>query len=77
MAAMKTLQFGSTEFCLSFYYDTIGGRNVLGHNGGEKGVTTEMYYDTNNNVGVIVFSNEEDVELENIVTLLFNYGEKQ
>lgn len=77
MAAMKTLQFGSTEFCLSFYYDTIQGRNVLGHNGGEKGVTAEMFYDTNNNVGAIVFSNEEDVELENIVSLLFNYGDKQ
>jgi hypothetical protein len=49
----------------------------LGHNGGEKGVTAEMFYDTTNNVGVIVFSNEEDAELENIVTLLFNYGDKQ
>ncbi|MGE0636131.1 MAG: serine hydrolase domain-containing protein [Bacteroidia bacterium] len=77
MAEMKTLQLGSTEFCLSFYYDTVNGRTVLGHSGGEKGVTAEMFYDTNNNVGVIVFSNEEDAELENIVTLLFNYGEKQ
>ncbi|MCG3167075.1 MAG: D-aminopeptidase [Bacteroidia bacterium] len=77
MAEMKTLQLGSTEFCLSFYYDTFNGRTVLGHNGGEKGVTAEMFYDTTNNVGVIVFSNEEDAELENIVTLLFNYGDKQ
>lgn len=77
MKTMKTLQFGSSEFCLSFYYDTIKGRKILGHSGGEKGVTTEMFYDTNNNVGVIVFSNEEDADLENIVSLLFNYGEKQ
>lgn len=77
MAEMKTLQLGSTEFCLSFYYDTVNGRTVLGHSGGEKGVTAEMFYDTTNNVGVIVFSNEEDAELENIVTLLFNYGDKQ
>lgn len=77
MTAMKTLQFGSAEFCLSFYYDTVKGRNVLGHSGGEKGVTAEMFYDTNTNVGVIVFSNEEDAELENIVSLLFSYGEKQ
>lgn len=77
MSAMKTLQLGSTEFCLSFYFDTVNGRKVLGHNGGEKGVTTEMFYDINNNVGVIVFSNEEDAELENILTLLFNYGDKQ
>lgn len=77
MTTMKTLQFGSSEFCLSFYYDTTKGRKLLGHSGGEKGVTAEMFYDTNNNVGVIVFSNEEDAELENIVSLLFNYGEKQ
>lgn len=77
MATMKTLQFGSTEFCLSFYYDTVNGKSVLGHSGGEKGVTAEMFYNPGNNVGVIVFSNEEDAELENIVSLLFNYGEIQ
>lgn len=77
MATMKTLQFGSTEFCLSFYYDTFNGRRVLGHSGGEKGVTTEMFYDTDTNTGVIVFSNEEDAELEDVVTLLFNYGDTQ
>jgi hypothetical protein len=77
MATMKTLQFGSAEFCLSFYYDTMNGRRVLGHSGGEKGVTTEMFYDTNNNVGVMVFCNDEDAELDNIVSLLFNYGDKQ
>lgn len=77
MASMKTLQFGSTEFCLAFYYDTINGRKILGHNGGEKGASAEMFYDPNNNVGVIVFSNEEDAPLENIVSLLFNYGDKQ
>jgi CubicO group peptidase (beta-lactamase class C family) len=77
MATMKTLQFGSSEFCLSFYYDTINDKRVLGHSGGEKGVTAEMFYNPNNNVGVIVFSNEEDAELDNIVSLLFNYGEIQ
>lgn len=77
MSTMKTLQFGSADQCLSFYYETISGKRVLGHSGGEKGATAEMYYDTNNNVGVIVFSNEEDAEIDNFLTLLFNYGEKQ
>ncbi len=77
MAEMKTLQFGSSEQCLSFYYNTINGRKVLGHNGGEKGVTTEMYYDPNTNVGVIVFNNNDDADLDTIVSLLFSYGEKQ
>lgn len=75
MVTMKTLQFGSVEFGLSFYYDSLGGRRVLGHSGGEKGVTTEMFYDTDTNIGVIVFSNEEDAELEDVVSLLFNYGD--
>ena len=77
MTTMKTLQFGSSEFCLSFYYDTVNGRKILGHSGGEKGTTAEMFYDTNNNVGVIVFGNQEDAALDNIVSLLFDYGSKQ
>ena len=77
MLEMKTMQFGSNEFGLSFYYETYNGRRVLGHSGGEKGVTTEMFYDPNTNIGVIVFSNDDDAELEDVVSLLFNYGDKQ
>jgi CubicO group peptidase (beta-lactamase class C family) len=74
---MKTLQFGSTAQCLSFYYELIGAKEYLGHSGGEKGATAEMYFDKNSTVGVIVFSNEEDAPLDNIMTLLFNYGKQQ
>ncbi len=77
MTSMKTLQFGSAEQCLSFYYETINGKQVLGHSGGEKGVTTLMFYDPNTNVGVNVFCNDDDAELDNIYTLLMNYGERQ
>ncbi len=76
MTTMKTLQFGSDNQCLSFYYDTIDNKKLLGHSGGEKGVTAEMYYDVNTNVGVIVFSNVEDAPLKNIMSLMLNYGEK-
>jgi len=77
VTAMKTLQFGSTTQCLSFYYEAFNSKNYLGHSGGEKGVTTEMYFDTNTNVGIIVFNNDDDADLYNIISLLFNYGEKQ
>jgi len=77
VAEMKTLQFGSTEQCLSFYYELIGDNTYLGHSGGEKGATAEMYFDQDSNIGIIVFSNEEDAPLDNIITLLFNYGKKQ
>lgn len=72
--AMKTLQFGSAEQCLSFYYETFNGKKYLGHSGGEKGVTAEMYVDTATGVGVIVFNNDDDAELGDIMSLLFNYG---
>jgi CubicO group peptidase (beta-lactamase class C family) len=72
---MKTLQFGSIEMCLTFYYETIGGRTMLGHSGGEMGVTTEMYFDPETNVGVIIFNNDDDANLDEAVGLLLQYGE--
>ena len=77
MVEMKTFQFGSNEQCLSFYFETINGKKYLGHSGGELGTTAEMYFDINSNVGVIAFSNEEDAPLDYILSLMFNYGEKQ
>lgn len=74
---MKTLQFGSTTQCLSFYFEEFNGKNYLGHSGGEKGATAEMYFDTNTNVGIIVFNNDDDAELDSIISLLFNFGGKQ
>lgn len=77
MVEMKTLQFGSSEQCLSFYYTSINGKRVLGHSGGEKGTTTEMYFDPETNIGAIVLNNDDDAALNNIVSLLFNYVENQ
>ncbi len=77
VAEMKTLQLGSSQQCLSLYYETFNRETYLGHSGGEKGCTAEMYWDPNTNVGVIVFSNEEDAKDDNVVSLLFNYGENQ
>lgn len=77
MAEMKQLQYGSNEQCLCFYYESVYRRTVLGHSGGEMGVTTEMYFDPATNVGVIVFNNNDDSDLRNIVSLLFSYGENQ
>ena len=77
MAEMKTLQFGSNEQWLCFYFETINNKEYLGHSGGELGTTAEMYFDLNSKVGAIAFSNEEDAPLDNIMSLLFSYGEKQ
>ncbi|TAF32041.1 MAG: class A beta-lactamase-related serine hydrolase [Cytophagales bacterium] len=77
MAEMKKLQFESTAQCLSFYYEEFNNKKYLGHSGGEKGVTAEMYFDVSSNIGVIVFSNEEDAPLDNVMALLLNYASKQ
>jgi CubicO group peptidase (beta-lactamase class C family) len=77
IAEMETLQFGSAEQCLSFYYDSINGKSVLGHTGGEKGATTAMYYDPSTNIGVIIFNNNDDAALDDMITLLFNYAETE
>lgn len=77
IAEMKTLQMGSANQCLSLYYEIVHGKSVLGHSGGEKGVTTEMFWDPQTQVGVIVFNNDDDAELDNILKILFNFGEKE
>lgn len=74
MAEMKKLQFGSDIQGLSFFYD--GGKKLLGHTGGEKGVTAEMFYDVTTNVGVIILANDEDAKTGTISSLLYSYGEK-
>ncbi len=76
IAEMETLQFGTPTQGLSFFYETGSGRKLLGHTGGEQGVTTEMFYDVNTRVGVMIFSNEEDARLGTISSLLYEYGEK-
>ncbi len=76
MTTMRTLQYGDTNQCLSFFYDTSTDRKLLGHTGGEKGVTSEMFYDVNTNVGVIIFANDEDAKIGTMSSLLYSYGEK-
>ncbi|MFN8396341.1 MAG: serine hydrolase domain-containing protein [Bacteroidia bacterium] len=77
MAEMKKLQFGSSEQCLGFYFNTLDGRDLLGHSGGEMGVTTEMFYDPSTNIGAIVFNNDDDANLDRVMSLLLSYGENQ
>ena len=77
LSAMSNLQFGATNQALAFYYANIGEKRVLGHDGGEKGSTTALFFAPQSNVGVIVFNSDDDAPLERIIGLLFNYGERQ
>lgn len=73
---IKTLQFGSQKQALTFYYSAINGQSVIGHNGSEMGVTTEMYFEPVNKIGVIILNNDDDANLEKLLSLLFKYGEE-
>lgn len=58
---MKTVQFpgiNATQ-ALAFYYNELFGMNTLGHDGGDPGVLTDMYYRPEDDVGVILLTNGE------------------
>ena len=62
---------------LIWYYKNANGRNLLGHNGGDTGVSTEMFISTSDNLGVIILSNSSNysalIQIENAV---FDFAEE-
>jgi len=61
---------------LVWYTSNVGGRSVWGHNGGDQGVTTEMWFDPATDIGVVALTNGE-AYFTNIVDALFDYAEEQ
>lgn len=62
VADALTVQFPSIDATqgLSWYYETIGSRSVVGHNGGDYGATTDMFLDPTTGNGVILLINTGD-----------------
>jgi len=63
-----------------WYATTVVGRSVIGHNGGDNGVATEMYFDPETGVGVVVLANVDwgqtmEPAIEAIEERLFEVGE--
>ena len=64
---------------LIWYYKNTGvnGRTLFGHNGGDIGVTTEMFISISDNIGVIVLTNSSNynaiIQIENVV---FDFAEE-
>jgi CubicO group peptidase (beta-lactamase class C family) len=54
-----------------------GNFSLCGHDGGEQGVTTQMFYDTDSGTGAIVFTNTSLSYLNIITNSLIQYGIKQ
>ena len=44
---------------LSWYYDAVGPRTVIGHNGGDYGASTDMYFDPATGHGALVLLNTD------------------
>jgi len=59
---------------LVFYRWNLSGRILWGHNGGDQGVTTEMWYSLDEETGVVCLTNGESY-LNEIVNALFEYAE--
>ena len=44
-----------------WYYDSSLGKSLLGHNGGDAGISTDAFFHTKTGVGFIAFTNGDDV----------------
>ena len=56
---MQTVQLPAVDSLqgLLWYYDTKAGTQVLGHRGGDKGVSTDMFFDPKTSSGYVLLSN--------------------
>lgn len=59
---------------LIFYEHKIGQFEVWGHNGGDPGVSTEMYFDREKRVGYIMFNNRTEAYSSEIGNALLLYA---
>jgi CubicO group peptidase (beta-lactamase class C family) len=69
IAGPFTLDYG-----LGLYQTDINGVRFVGHSGGELGASTNMYFNTTSNVGVIVFTNTSAANISLITNALYQYG---
>ena len=54
----KSTSFGSDGWeAIATFRGTIAGREVIGHNGGDQGVSTQMVFAPDTGVGVILLMN--------------------
>ncbi len=50
--------------------------NIWGHDGGEQGVATIMGVNPDNDTGVLIFANQGDADLDNLLLTAYNYAVK-
>ena len=61
VAVMKKIQFPKLDKKqgIGWYYDRIGGEQMIGHDGGDPGVVTQMFCQPEKGTGIIVLMNGE------------------
>ncbi len=59
---------------LAFHTWTLNGRLLWGHAGGDQGATTEMWYDEETDIGLVVLTNGESYFFD-IIEAMFQYAE--
>lgn len=72
--AVISPQIPSLEMGLHFF-QVEATHNLWGHDGGEKGTSTIMGFNPTTKVGVLVFTNRENVDLEEILVGAYLLGE--
>lgn len=72
-----TIELEGATFGLGMFTIKNGNLTLCGHDGGEQGVTTQMFYDPDTNVGAIVFTNTSMSNISLITNSLIQYGIKQ
>jgi CubicO group peptidase (beta-lactamase class C family) len=61
------------QFYKKSFNVTSGNISLWGHDGGEYGISTEMWFDHNKNMGIAVLANGDN-DVSGIVEILYNYG---
>lgn len=73
--AMLTPQIPSIDANVGLHLFQLDEENTLwGHDGGEKGVSTIMVFNPETEIGVLIFTNSSDAELDQIVTDAYKLG---
>ncbi len=79
MLDMNSLQYpmASISQVMGWSKKTVNGRNLIGIDGSDVGVTNRMYYDEATKIGVIILSNSDncDVEIDAILDKAFELSE--
>ncbi len=86
MLDLKTIQVAdnenTTQIGIHWHAGTINDRHVIGHNGGDPGVLSFLYFDPEKHVGVVLLVNRDDLDADSeqhlltLLELLFENGEK-